>query len=176
MANVCSYTLKAVGKYQDVCDFYSCLVGEEAYEDNQMSTRIYDAECYKVETFEENAAIYIVGSCAWSVISSFIDYCEPGSISVLAFSKKHRVTLEFFSEEGGLEFAEHYIIKKGSVTTKEVVKYKEFYIEDVEGDIESFLNDEFVQEKGITKENYLEKFGGEDWLYLGGFVDAEFTI
>ena len=176
MANVCSYDLKVVGKYEDVCNFYNCLIGEEAYEDNEMSTRIYDAECCKIEGFGSNTAFYITGSCAWSVLSSFIDYHESDGISILDFSKNHCLTLEFFSEECGLEFAEHYIIENGLITTEEVAKYKEFYIEDVEDDINSFLEDELVQEKGITKENYKEKFSTDDWLYLGGFVDAEFTI
>ena len=176
MANVCSYTLKVVGKYQDVCNFYTCLIGVEDYEENQMSTRFYDAECYRVEEQGSNTAFYILGSCAWSVQSSFIDYCESGEISVLSFSKKHHLSLEFYSEECGMEFAEHYIIRNGLITTKEVVKYREVSIEDIEEDPETFFNDEFVKENGITKENYLEKFDGEDWLYLGGFVGVDFTI
>ena len=141
-----------------------------------MATRIYDAECYQIEEHGSDTAFYILGSCAWSVRSAFIDYCDSDEISVLKFSKKHHLSLEFYSEECGMEFAEHYIIQNGFVTTKEVVDYKEVSIEDIEEDPEAFFNDDFVKENGITRENYLDKFDGEDWLYLGGFVGADFTI
>ena len=179
MANVCSFDLKVIGIYKDVYDFCMCLLGDENFEDEQMPTRCYDGTyCYDFETVPpEKAEACITGSCAWSVKSAFIDYSEPDSKNqILAFSKAHSLTMEFYSEEGGMEFAEHYIVESGEITTQEVVRFQEYYIEDVEENIEDFLNNPFVKECGITKENYLERFDGEEWLRLGGFGNAEFTI
>lgn len=177
MANVCSFDMKVVGRYQDVCNFYSCLQGVDEFEDSQMSTRIYDADCWEVNDADtENSFMLISGSCAWSVVTAFIDRSSsPDEPTAVSFSKDCNLSLEFFSEECGLEFAEHYIIKDGKILVEEEVKYSEYYIEDVEDDPETFFGDEFVKEHGITKENYLEKFDGEDWLRLGGF-EHNFTI
>lgn len=179
MANVCSFELKVVGKHDNVCNFLTCFFGEEEYETSQMPTRVYDGtDCYNFDSSDpERTAAFLTGSCAWSVSSAFLDFSEPGNKNqILSFSKKHSLTLEFYSEECGMEFAEHYIIEKGKITTKEVVRFQEYYIEDVEDNLDDFLEEDFVKANGITKENYLEKFDGEDYLRLGGFGDCEFTI
>ena len=75
--------------------------------------------------------------------------------------------IEVYSEESGMCFQEHYIIKNGCVNTKECVDYYEYYIGDykTKKEAEADCGTKFSKEewKARNEEEYVRRGGFSSW-------------
>ena len=179
MANLCSFTMKIVGRRDNREKFIKAL---------QQQGNIYmgrGATAYPAEETKEYCILN--GDCKWSVASALINnavsmrrtpekwfFGNSIQTSMITFitlieaSKIYNVEIEVFSEEPGCAFAEHYLIKEGNVIENECVDYYEYYL----GDFET--KEETEKEYGIKIPD--EVWEHEDYYRVGGFDQQDWSI
>lgn len=162
MANYCEFDMRVAGKREDTNELVTLLEHKGTGETEGFG-RIYEL-CVTNERDEGGLSFAdLSGDCAWSIYSALIE--EPG-INLLTETRRLQLTLEAYSREPGLCFAEHYIISNGEIRCYEVVDYWEANIaEQTEEEL-----DEISAETGKDVETIRkEAFENGGYFGVGGF-------
>lgn len=187
MPNYCNYSMCVVGAKENVEEFIKVI--NSNYDYNKMEFdydrhmfRVFEAICDEIEErYNGTYQAIINGYCAWSVASCMLEHgyyqdCKASfgdnfrGTTLLLESERLGLDIEVFSEESGMCFQEHYIIRKGNLTTDECVDWCEHYLGDYETkeEAEEDLGMQLTDEEW---ENY-----SDDYISRGGFGDWEFEI
>lgn len=184
MANICSFDMRVKGKHENIENFYNAMT----HKGNFWMGRGAEAEFYyENEVGAEAEVAAIIGNCKWSVYSALTGNAismrdEPHlwdfddiDVSTLEFltldeaSEKWDLTIEVYSEEPGVGFQEHYLIKSGSFWEDECVDYTEYYLEEFKTREEA--EQELELQRKITDEEW-----ESDLVVEGGFGEWDFSI
>lgn len=189
MPNYCDYEMRVVGKKENVEEFTKVMTANYDYYkmefsyDRHMGGRVFEANTWAFEKMDNDVwAAMIDGYCAWSVHSCMFDgghtyyndlksiykeKCRSTTIPIEA--ERLDLGVEVFSKECGMGFQEHYIVRKGEITTDECVDYIEYYVEE--------YNTKEEAEKELEIEISDEEWeSGECSIVRGGFDKWEFEI
>ena len=162
MANICDYELFATGKLNDLKAFRAMMdqtgkkyIPSTKYESDFLIEKpeIVDGDIYRQ---------HFAGGTRWSVQSGMLEtHDDEDGITLVEASKLANVSIEVFSTEPGIGFAEHYeITPEDGIITSEVVPYKEIYLEDI------------LEELGILYEKRL--LPGARWR-IKDYIEDEIT-
>ena len=183
MANLCDYEMKIVGRKEDIADFIKVMQCDYDYEKNEfsfnrhMGGRVFDAiEVPEGMNFESGKySIEIYGDCAWSVQACMTDgdftyykdfedeYGDNSRSTTLQLeSERLHLDIEVYSNEIGIGFQEHYLIKDGLTKISESADLYVYCIEDYETKEEAELDNDIT----ITDEEWSDNDG---YIYRGGF-------
>lgn len=178
MANMCDFSMKLVGKNENIEKFYKVLTQDG---DIWMGRGGADTVIDKHEGYA-----FIFGWCKWSIQSAMIDDAlsmqkqkESGIgnwygidkndkheyITLWEACRKFNLDMEAYSKESGCEFQEHYLFKDGNIQYEDCVKYYEYYIADYKNKKEA------EKELGIQITN--DEWENEEYICRGGFTDYE---
>lgn len=140
MPNYCDYDMRVVGKKENVDEFINVIKADYNYGKEIPATskhlfRVFEADvlddyCYTKE--DGRYSCDINGYCAWSVYccmlegtGTYYNDCKERypdkfmGTSLLKLSKELDLDIEVFSEEPGVCFSEHYLIKNGELLIEE---------------------------------------------------------
>lgn len=146
MPNYCGYSMKVVGKVENLDRFASIIKAEYNYNDKSYIekattkhfSRIFAADIIEEERYLEpkgQGHLIINGECAWSTYScmlsgehTYYDSNKGHQKNVTCLeevTKELELTVEIISSEPGMCFNEHIIVKNGEVTLLECkdIKY-----------------------------------------------------
>ena len=179
MANNCLYTMKIIGNSKENVDKF---VGMLTYENkDKYFARIFSADPYDAEEKNGRYSIKVAGDCAWSVHGCMCggpwSYYEARSATDEHLTNLHwatgelGLTVEIFSQEPGIGFAEHYIYDNGKCLVEEETDFQEYWDDGEFDSIEDFM-DEYGLDLPPEKIRQLEE---EGYVTIGGF-DEVFTI
>ncbi|MGN8644208.1 hypothetical protein ACTQZR_12885 [Catenibacterium mitsuokai] len=183
MPNLCDYSMKIVGKKEDIADFIEVMQCDYDYENYEFSFNrhmggrvfeaIEDSEGITLENGKYSIEIY--GNCAWSVQACMTDgnftyykefkdeYGDNSRSTTLQLeSERLHLDIEVYSNEIGIGFQEHYLIKEGHTKISESVDFSAYCIEDYETKEEAELDNDLT----ITDEEWSDNDG---YIYRGGF-------
>lgn len=149
MPNLCSFSMLVKGHKNDLETVNQILHADYNYHDGKLVS--CNAEKHLFRTWvlhsEFDETLEVSGECAWSVYSCMLegghtyydklqDYENFRGTTLLEISKTYNVDIEVYSEEPGLCFQEHYVIRNGCLEVEEEVPYYENYNEET-GEYES---------------------------------------
>lgn len=182
MPNYCNYSMCVVGRKENVEEFIKVIEADYDYGSMEFSHdrhmfRVFEAEVNEIE--ERYAGVYqaiISGYCAWSVHSCMLEggYYEDfkksfganfkGTTLILE-SERLDIDIEVFSEESGMCFQEHYIIREGKMCCNECVDWTEYWIDDYETkeEAESELGIEITDEEWDSGDACFSRGGFDNW-------------
>lgn len=186
MPNTCDYSMRVVGKKENIEEFIKIMKATYNYFEKEFSNdlhffRIFEAIEDQIEELDNRSyATTINGTCAWCVSSCMFDN-EPKSYYQLAKqeysddfrgtlvpieSKRLGLDIEIFSEDG-LTFQEHYIVKQGVIETEDCVDWHEYYIGDFSSkeEAEKSLNIKITDEEWEDRSHSICR-GGFEWDFL----------
>lgn len=196
MANDCDFDMAVRGKKKDINKLIEWLEADYDYivDNNGMPKVMCDSDhhfyrifdiCSNENDAEDDKAItqIISGYCAWSVAVCMLrnvpfSYYQHDDdrfenlykdIDLLEASELLNLTIEIYSREPGMCFAEHYLIDKGKMIIKDCEDYHEYYLNDFNSKKEA------EKELGFTIDD-------SEWNeYHGSFLekckyDFEFSI
>ena len=178
MANNCVYNLKVIGDTKkSVEEFIQMMT--YSHPSGRYFARFFSAD---PEPIEENNGRYstkVFGDCAWSVYSCMCDgpstYYRDlpgGELTCLQIeTRRLGLTVEVFSEEPGIGFAEHYIFHKGKWLVNEERDFHEYWLDDDFDSIDDFMK-EYELDLSPEQIEFLEENG---YVQIGGF-DQKFII
>lgn len=152
MPNICYYSMRIQGKSNDVEEVVKTIKAYYNYDTLEFSHtqhlfRVFEADI--IEDYEEDdiRSVQIDGECAWSVYSCMMsgkhtyydifkdDFKDDFRGTTLTkLSKETHTMIEVFSEEIGVGFQEHYLIKHGQFLIKESIPYYEIDKDELEED------------------------------------------
>lgn len=188
MPNYCDYSMRVKGKKENIEEFIEIIKADYNYYTMKFTAkrhlhRVFEADVVN-EPDEICDGIYdaiIDGYCAWSVSCCMFDGAhsyyqqlksEYGDMfrgtTIPIESKRLDLDIEIFSSEPGIQFMEHYIVKKGDIVLEECVDYSEYCLsdyetkEEAEKDLEVEITDEEWNNRDVT--NYIER-GGIPWEF-----------
>ncbi len=134
MPNYCIFKMKAVGEKQNLDKFKKIIQASYDYskfpetgnaENTKHFSRIYTADVCN----EDDNSLEINGYCAWSVWAcmfngehTYFDDFKDSRKNVTCIedvTKELNLTVEINSEESGVSFSEHYIVKNGKIEENE---------------------------------------------------------
>lgn len=182
MPNYCNYSMCVVGKKKNVEEFIKVMQADYNYGTMEFSHdrhmfRVFEAECDGVEErCDDTYQAIINGYCAWSVTSCMLeggyyrefkrdygDNCR--GTTLLIESKRLNLDIEVYSEECGMCFQEHLIVRDGELTTDECVDWYEYCIDeyDTKEEAEAELDIEITDEEWNSGESYISSGGFESW-------------
>lgn len=194
MPNYCDFHMVIKGKEKNVLKAISILKASYNYNNVGNPITSDDNPPFHVfrtwDVFEEleppedgEIRAFVCGDCAWSVYSCMFDgehtYYKstkemfPNTfkgITLQQMSEKYKLDIEVYSEELGIGFQEHYLIKHGKIVISEEVKYVEVDTEYDDRNIKDILT-----EYGFTEEDIQDK-SQNGIYYIGGFHDWHFEI
>lgn len=186
MPNICTYSMCVKGTKESVEEFIKIIQADYDYHTMEFSHnrhfyRVFEAYYNEVENmFDGSYQVIINGDCAWSVNSCMFengyhkDFMEryPNQCrgtTIPMESKRLNLDIEIYSEECGMCFQEHYIVRKGVVEVEECVDYNEYALYD--------FNSKQHAEKELGIEITDEEWrSGEEYISRGGFDSWDFTI
>lgn len=173
MPNYCSYAMRVKGTPEAIDEVQARLTD---YDHRPHFWRVFEAD--RTETSKGVAEFS--GSCAWSVYSCMCEgpstYAsqaeDPATVTSLQKTAAElHVEIEVFSEEPGVEFAEHFLYgADGTAFIEDETEFHEIWWD--RDDYPTF--EEFAAENdtyGLTEKD----FGDEDYATVGGY-DWEFEI
>ena len=161
MANLCCFTMKIVGKKENVEEFTKMMKREGEFKENGLG-RVYDFDITEPDQLSDGTLLVLgSGSCAWSVWCAMMQEYRSPRPSLESESKRLDLVMEVFSEEPGCAFQEHYFLNKGILETDETEEYHEFW---KEGYDEEDWND-VLKENELTEEDLNE----DGFIAVGGF-------
>ena len=174
MPNLCNFSMMVIGEEEKLDEFIEILHNDY---DNLHMFRIFEAyEEYREELDDNKMVCLLNGECAWSVFVCMFpgEYTyydsekdSPTKTNILIESERLGLDIEIFSEECGMCFMEHYIIKSGELIVDEESTYKIFCTADYE------TVEEFNKDTGLNiSKDIFEK---RDYITKGGFP-WKFTI
>lgn len=182
MANLCYFNMCVKGLRKNIKEFYNALT----HEGNIWIGRGAEADI-QYENEEDAIVAYITGDCKWSIGSALITNAVSmrdtphrwafgnRDISTMEFitldeaSQKWDLAIEVYSEEVGVGFQEHYLIKSGNFWENECVDYLEYDLNEFETKKEA--EEELALEREITEEEWERKI-----ILEGGFDEWDFSI
>ena len=186
MPNYCNYLMFVKGRKENVEEFIKIIQADYNYSTMKFSYsrhlfRVFEASCEELELVDKDVYMATIsGQCAWSVYSCMFsgkgtyysklkeDYTVSFKGTTLPLESKNlNLEIEAYSEESGMCFQEHYIIKNGCVNTKECVDYYEYYIGDykTKKEAEADCGTKFSKEewKARNEEEYVRRGGFSSW-------------
>lgn len=172
MANEAFYSIKVVGRQDDVEAFVRAMNWEGEYEQQGVG-RVF--ECTVDENGESNNGYYVLlsGDVAWSIKSAMRAYNNPNNIEKL--SEKLELSIEAYCEEAGNGFQEHLLVVNGDVEIDECIDFYEIDVEELDEVSDDFWQQDCVVEAGITKENAAEH-AVDGWIRIGGYESWNYQI
>lgn len=177
MANDCYYRMRIAGKKENVKEFTRAMKGVDEYESCGVG-RVFDCTIVDEFMLDESFVEYLEGDCAWSILTAMRDPSRENNVESL--SKRLSLSVEAYSEEPGVGFAEHFGIINGEIIIDECVDYFECYLPDFEENIsyydDEFWNSELVKASGMSRENYESFVNTGGYITLGGYHNMEFSI
>ena len=196
MANCCYFILKAKGfKSEEDQNAFMAVFSNNfgATEHGCDTSKPYMAIYAGAGTYAENGIVTAEGDCKWSVKTSMLScgyYARERSSDdkltcLEKLSKQYGIIIEVYSEEVGIGFQEHFVIKNGEMETEECVDYGEFFIGDSYEEFDKECRSQFAEIKddeecqsiaNWSKERWTEYFQSEgDYYRYGGFGDWIFS-
>jgi len=184
MPNYCNYSMCVVGEKENIEEFIKVIQADYNYGTMEFSHdrhmfRVFEADCSEIEECVDGRFRTIInGCCAWSVSSCMFeggyyntlkaDYPDNFRGTTLdRESKKLKLSIEVYSEEGGCCFQEHYVIIDGNIVCDECVDWSEIWVEDYETkeEAEKDLEMEITDEEWAIglEECYFTRGGFESW-------------
>lgn len=187
MPNLCDYGMRVVGKRDNIEEFIKVINGHYDYATKEFSYdrhlfRVFDACTEEIEELGDGSyGVNIYGYCAWSVYCCMFETSSTSyyqslqerypndfrGTSVPIESKRLDLDIEIFSEESGMGFMEHYLVRKGDVEIEDCIDYRECYVEEYD------TKEEAEEEEGLTftdeewnnreDNDYYIKRGGIEW-------------
>lgn len=167
MANNCFYTMKIKGSKKNC---YKWLDKMRNHEEENHFWRIFNADPYEEFGTDEEYVMYIDGDCAWSLASCCLEGGYSNKDLFALHTKELNLEMEAYSEECGLEFAEHYLYRNGVCILDECIHYHEVYWDkDIHPTYAEFKKEhpDAPPEDELIKNDY--------WYSVGGF-NAVFNI
>lgn len=185
MPNLCFYSMCIKGKKDNVVEFIKIIQAGYNYismtfDDDRHFCRVFDADVIDGIKQVENDIYQAVinGNCAWSVRCCMFadgyyedlkrDYPNEYRCTTLPIeSERLNLDIEVFSEETGMCFQEHYVIKNGEVVVSECVDYEEYWHDDFETkeEAEEEYDIEITDEEWNNGEDYFSRGGFESWAF-----------
>lgn len=177
MANNCYFNMHIISK-NSTEGILKILTGISAMDEEELNPktfevvhlgRVFSSWCYGKGKRKDNTFYaYADGDCAWSFQSAILD---KGLFQQII--RKYKLSVEVYTEEPGVGFAEHYLWTDGELMVDRCVDLSVWSVYDLEEeDLEDFLSDLDVQKAGITKENYLDKADENGDIRVGGFEEV----
>lgn len=188
MPNYCNYSMCVVGAKENIEKFIKVInsgynYGTMEFDYDRHLFRVFEAVNDEIEErYDGRFQTTINGYCAWSVSSCMLEdgyyrsvkknYPDNFRGTTLDIESKNLdLDIEVFSEESGMCFQEHYIIKNGEVVCDECVDWEEVWIDDYKTKEEA---EEDLDMK-ITDEEWVA--GLEEGCFTrGGFENWDFEI
>lgn len=187
MPNYCYYSMCVKGKKENIEEFEKIInanydYGTMTFSHDRHLFRVFEAATDGIEKVGENVyQATFSGDCAWSVHS-----CMFGGIASYYEDLKERFPNEFrgttlpieserlgldievFSEESGMCFQEHYVIRSGNVEVEECVDWEEYYIGEYESkeEAEEELDIEITDEEWNSGDEYISRGGFDTWDFM----------
>lgn len=184
MPNYCYYSMCVKGKKENVEEFEKVLKADYAYSTMEFSHdrhlfRVFSAESDGIE--EVDHGVYqqtFTGDCAWSVATCMFENGyyrdlkerfpdEFRGTTLQIESERLNLDIEVFSEECGMCFQEHYLIRNGHLEIDECVDFYEYYVEEYETkeEAEKEFEIEFTDEEWENNEGSIKRGGFEEWYF-----------
>lgn len=180
MANICSFIMCVKGDHENIESFYNALIQKGTI----WMGRGADAD---IDYEDENKA-FVTGQCKWSVYSALIGNAismrkepdkwyhgddEPENLEFITLEEacvKWHLEMETYSEEYGIGFQEHYLIKNDEVIINECVDANEY-------DLYEYKTKEEAESELGTKitDTEWETYKGDRFV-RGGFENWDFEI
>lgn len=133
MANYCDYTMKVVGKKQDIHELLNILNREYDYNDKSIVDRHLLGNMASRIAEETNDYTIIKGQCLWSVAHAMFndeDNPEMYALTTLdVLTQELGLKLELYSQERSFCFQEHILVDQGEILTSERGSYLDLDIE-----------------------------------------------
>ncbi|QIK57027.1 hypothetical protein G7059_03755 [Erysipelothrix sp. HDW6A] len=142
MPNLCFFNMQVKGKPKDLKTVNEILNADYNYENNKLISCSAEKHIFRTwdieSSFDEN--LEVSGHCAWSVYSCMMEgpYTYYNQLktfenfkgtTLVEISQTYNVDIEVYSEEPGMCFQEHYLIRNGVVEVDEETPYYENYNE-----------------------------------------------
>ena len=188
MPNYCYYSMCVKGKKENVEEFIKVMQADYDYGTKKFSYdrhlfRVFEANCSEFYKEENDVyKVFINGECAWSVMSCMFednfsyykrfkeDYPNDFRGTTLTIeSERLNLDIEVYSEECGMCFQEHYLIRQGKLEIEECVDWCECY----KGDFETKEDAEEELKIEITDEEWNDD---SEYISCGGFDSWDFVI
>ena len=185
MPNLCFYSMCVKGMKGNIEEFIKVIKADYNYGTMEFSYdrhlfRVFDAYYDEIEQVGDNAyQVIIDGDCAWSVSSCMLEAGyykdlkerypkEFRGTTLQTESERLNLDIEVFSEESGMCFQEHYVIRKGKLEVDECVDWQEY-------DLTEFKT------KKEAEEEYGIEITDKEWeqgefISRGGFESWDFEI
>jgi hypothetical protein len=142
--------------------------------------RVFDASYDEIEDLGDGKCQVIInGYCAWSVYCCMFDTSgrsyykslktsypnEFRGTTLPMESKRLHLDIEIFSEECGMCFQEHYVVKDGELCVDESVDWHEYCIDEykTKEEAEAELKIEITDEEWDSGEGFISRGGFEFW-------------
>lgn len=186
LSNCCYYSMKVKGTKEEVEEFIQVVKADYDYNTMEFSfdrhlQKVFTAEDDDIEVIDSNTcSVIICGECAWSVAVCMLEddgYYDDmkarlgdkfRGTTLEIESERLNLDIEVFSEECGMCFQEHYLIKHGMVEIEDCVDWNEYFLDEYETKEEA----EEDLDIEITDDEWEER----EMITRGGFGDWEFTI
>lgn len=149
MPNLCFFNMQVKGKPKDLKTVNEILNADYNYENNKLVSCSAEKHIFRTWDIESccDEILEVSGHCAWSVYSCMMDgsYTYYNQLktfenfkgtTLVEISQMYNVDIEVYSEEPGMCFQEHYLIRNGVVEVDEEIPYYENYNEET-GEYES---------------------------------------
>ena len=185
MANNCFSSMYVKGSKEDVEEFIKVIKADYDYGTMEFSHdrhmfRVFSADDGELEKRNDGKyGVVINGDCAWSVASCMLEdgyykRCKDEyrdkfrGTSLENESEILNLEIEVFSEECGMCFQEHYVIREGYVDVEECVEWYEYFLDDYETKEEA--------EKDLEIKITDQEWEIREIITRGGFDNWDFTI
>lgn len=185
MPNYCDYEMKVVGNEESIKEFIKVMNSNYNYHtmefdfDRHMGGRVFEANAGEIVNQEDGKFnTTISGYCAWSVWCCMFDGAhtyyndfkkygaQNHSTTLIQESGKLNLDIEVYSEESGMCFQEHYLIKQGILEINEEREWNEYCICDYETKEEAEEELEIkITDNEWKNEEYISRGGFEEWSY-----------
>lgn len=172
MANNAFYSMKVVGRQDNVEAFVRAMNWEGEYEEQGIG-KVFSCEVYDKGQSFNGYCVLIAGDCAWSIKSAMRTYNNPNNIEKL--SSKLELAIEAYSEESGNGFQEHLLVINGDVEIDECIGWNAIDVEELDKVDDDFWQRDYVVASGITKENAKE-YAVDGYVSIGGYTSWDVLI
>ena len=128
MPNWADFNMRVRGKKEN-CEAFKAILYHE--NDNLYFHRTFPEDHFSEGVIDSDYYMDFYGECAWSYVSSMgsrheYTECAPSS-TICEISELLKLSIEIYTTEPGLCFAEHYHVKNGEVLSDECVDYEEYW-------------------------------------------------
>lgn len=169
MANNCFYQITVVGEKAS-CEEW--LRRMKDYDARNHFYRMFIVEVDNEEVLTNgDYKMQISGDCAWSLESCCRASGYSHGVDLFAVNTEELgLDMEAYSEECGLEFAEHYIYKHGECVVDDVEDFREYFWDRVQFKTYEEYKDYYIEQyeetppdENMFDEDGVCKVGGFEW-------------